>query len=373
MKHKYKIILAIRVLNIGGAERQFLEIVKNIDRNLFDVHIISMYSGHLDHEIKNNNFICFNKKRRTDLCFFIRLFNYINHSKPDIIYSFMPAMNITMAIAKLFTNTKAKLIWGQFGSKPDYKNYTGMRKQIYLIQKKFEPLANAITADGRKGIEFYQELNMKLKKTAVIFSGTDIQRFIRNEDKRREFRRKYDLNMAAIAVGICSRLDVMKGYLVLAEVAKLIMENHSNVLFFSIGYGDGSIVIDAERILGDYSDRFVWMGKQLSPEDIMSGWDIYCSPSLFGEGFSNSIIEAMSCSLPVIATEVGEAKHQVAPAGKVVVPGDVTELYNALDAWIMDGSYKERGIESRKRVEDNFSSILMTKKTEDFIKQIASN
>ncbi len=369
---KIKVILAIRALNIGGAERQFLEIVKKMDRNQFDVHVISMYPGHLDKEIKELNFTCFKKKRRMDFAFFIQLFKYINHCKPDVIYSFMPAMNITMAIAKLFTNTKAKLIWGQFGSKPDYNKYKGLRKQIYRIQKIFESTTDAITADGRKGIEFYQELNMKLKNTKVIFSGTDINRFSRNEDKRHEFRKRFNLGSADIAIGICSRLDVMKGYLVLAEAARLILEKYSNVHFFSIGYGDNSIVTDSGKILGEHSDRFVWLGKQLAPEDSMSGWDIYCSSSLFGEGFSNAIIEAMSCSLPMIVTDVGEAKYQVSGVGKVVKPGDVTELFNALDSWMEDRSFDKVGVESRKRVVNNFSSTEMTRNTEEFIKQVIS-
>lgn len=307
-----------------------------------------------------------------DFAFFIRMFRYINLFKPDAIYSFMPAMNITMAIAKLFTFTKGKLIWGQFGSKPDYNKYKGLRRQIYLVQNFFEPVSDAITADGRKGIEFYQELKMKLKNTKVIYSGTDINRFNRNEEKRGDFRKKYNLESTDIAIGICSRLDVMKGYNVLAEAAKLISEKYSNVRFFSIGYGDDSIVNEAKQTLGEYSDRFVWLGKQMSPEDIMSGWDIYVSPSLFGEGFSNSIIEAMSCSLPLIVTDVGEAKFQLSGVGKVVEPGDVTQLFNAMDSWIEDRSFDKVGAESRNRVVNNFSSDEMTRNTEKFIKQVIS-
>ena len=372
MKKRIKLILAIRALNIGGAERQFLEIAKKIDRSQFEIRVISMYPGHLDEELNGLEYHCFGKKGRFDFFFFIQMFRFIKTFEPDVVYSFMPAMNIIMAVGKLFTNWKIRLIWGQFGSKPDYAKYPKLRRNIYLIQKKFEFLADAITADGNMGIEFYKELNMKLKNTKVIFSGTDIERFNRNDNHRAEFRRKYNLDSDSIAIGICSRLDVMKGYLVLAEAAKRLLEKHKNIVFFSIGYGDSNLIDEAKKMMGEHSNRFIWLGKQLAPEEIMSGWDIYCSPSLFGEGFSNAIIEAMSCSLPMIVTDVGEAKHQVQGVGIVIIPGDANDLYDALDGWIIDPSIDKIGIDSRERVVANFSSSKMTKETEDYIKNLVS-
>ena len=42
--------------------------------------------------------------------------------------------------------------------------------------------------------------------------------------------------------------------------------------------------------------------------DILKSCDIYLSTSLF-EGLSNSIMEAMSTGLPVIATDVGDNRY----------------------------------------------------------------
>jgi len=47
-----KLLLAIRSLDIGGAERQFIELVKGIDKNRFDVTVCTMYPGELDDEVK---------------------------------------------------------------------------------------------------------------------------------------------------------------------------------------------------------------------------------------------------------------------------------------------------------------------------------
>ena len=48
-----KLVLSIRSLDIGGAERQFIELVKNIDKNKFDVLVCTMYGGVQEDIIKN--------------------------------------------------------------------------------------------------------------------------------------------------------------------------------------------------------------------------------------------------------------------------------------------------------------------------------
>ena len=40
-----KIIFSIRSLDIGGSERQFIELVKHIDKTKFDVTVCTMYGG----------------------------------------------------------------------------------------------------------------------------------------------------------------------------------------------------------------------------------------------------------------------------------------------------------------------------------------
>lgn len=367
---KYKVVLAIRSLEIGGAERQFIELVKNLDLSNFELCIISNYKGSLDNEISDFNHILMYKKGLWDMKYFFRLILFIKKFKPDIVYCFMPDMNITMSIAKIIGIFKFKLIWGQFGSEPDFKDYSSMMKKIYQIQKRIEFTVNGVLSDGTQGLEFYKKMGYRLKEWEVIYSGTDINRFKRNENDRIAFRQKFGLSSDSIAIGICSRLDPMKGYYTFAEAANNIMRQFQNVYFFSIGYGDDSIKENCIKILGYNANKFIWLGKISQPEKYLSGWDIYCSTSLYGEGFSNSIIEAMSCSLPVVATKVGEAEHQVGISELVIEPGNARILEKTLISLIVNDKIKELGIQSRIRVEENFSSKLMVKKTSLFFNKI---
>lgn len=370
---KHKIILAIRSLEIGGAERQFIELIKNLDLSIYELCIISNYKGSLDNEISGFNHVLMHKKGFWDIKYFYRLILFIKKFKPDIIYCFMPDMNITMSIAKIIGFLRFKLIWGQFGSEPDFNDYESIMKKLYQIQKLIEFTVNGVLSDGTQGLKFYRKMGYKLTNCEVIYSGTNITRFKNNEKDRILFREKFGLTDDSIVIGICSRLDPMKGYFILAEAAKNILNQFQNVYFFSIGYGDDAIRENSIKILGDNANRFIWLGKISQPEKYLSGWDIYCSSSLYGEGFSNSIIEAMSCSLPVVATKVGEAEHQVGIPELVIEPGNAALLESTLNSLIVNNNYKALGLKSRTRVEENFSSIMMVKKTSLFFNKILNN
>ncbi|MEZ4872761.1 MAG: glycosyltransferase [Bdellovibrionales bacterium] len=61
----------------------------------------------------------------------------------------------------------------------------------------------------------------------------------------------------------------------------------------------------------------------------MNALDVYCSTST-AEAFSNSIGEAMSCGVPVIATDVGDSASIVDKTGLIIASNDLDGLSQGL-------------------------------------------
>lgn len=83
--------------------------------------------------------------------------------------------------------------------------------------------------------------------------------------------------------------------------------------------------------------------------------DIFVLPSL-KEGFGQVLLEAMTCGLPIVATDATAIPEVVGNAGILVEPRNPKALANAIRVLMDDeelrGEFGERG---RKRVEENFT------------------
>jgi len=348
-----KLILSIRSLDIGGAERQFMELIKHIDKSKFDVTICTMYGGAQEAIVKNMPNIKYYNLQKTGRYDFYQF--YRNYSKllkernPDIIYSFLGEMNLFSLWCK---PKHTKIIWGFRASNMDLSQYGKVSQIMFWLQKKLSSKVDKIIANSYASIEFHRQSGFNMNTSVVIPNGIDTNKFQRNQYKREKFRERYNLKESDIAIGIVARIDYMKGYLVFSQTAKKLIEKYSNVYFFSVGGGDEKIKKECEEIL-THTDKFIWLGNQKNVEDFYSSFDISSSSS-FGEGFSNSIAEAMSCECACVVTDVGDSAMIVSDVGIVVEAKSVDSLFLGLEKMIQS-NYKEFGKRSRKKVVENFS------------------
>lgn len=88
---------------------------------------------------------------------------------------------------------------------------------------------------------------------------------------------------------------------------------------------------------------------------LMRQHSVYCLPS-YGEPFATTILEAMACGVPVVATASAGLRHQVTEAGgRLVRPRDASGLAAALiEILSSPGLQESMGRHNRARVEAEF-------------------
>ena len=162
-----------------------------------------------------------------------------------------------------------------------------------------------------------------------------------------------------VRIGFAARLEHLKGPMVLLEAFAAAGRRCDGLRLMVAGAGTLQQKITARaRALG-VGARCEFLGVYLRPEQrqaFMQRLDIFVLPSLT-EGTPNSIIEAMSHGLPVVASAVGGIPDMITPdTGLLVPPNDAAALAEAITVLARDSGLREQmGRAARERYRKLFS------------------
>lgn len=165
-------------------------------------------------------------------------------------------------------------------------------------------------------------------------------------------------------VGFVGRLSADKGLSYLFQaLAAMPTSLAGSVHAVIVGDGEHLNVLKAEVSACGLSGRVHFLGNRRDTPLLYTAFDVFVLPSL-REGFPMVLLEAMSCSLPIISTRVGDIDRIIEQgvSGLIVEPADPAMLQQALQKVLTDPDYAKRmGAAARTRVEQYFSSTQMAR------------
>ena len=365
------IFLLIRSLNIGGTERQIIELVKGLDNNRFDITIGLFYSeGALIEEIKSMPWIhvvLLKKSGRWDIIRFVfRFIKLLKALQPDILYSFLPDANIVGLIAGRLSGVK-RVVWGVRASNMDVSRYDWLARISLRLSAFLSRFPDAIIANSFGGIKFHRNIGYNTNRMMIIQNGIDIDRFKPDHSAGLRVRDEWNIDEETIAIGLVGRLDPMKDHTTFLQAVKIFDQKECSVRFVCIGDGKEPYKSEIHSLcmtLG-LNGSLIWTGARSDMPAVYSALDIVTSTSSYGEGFSNVIGEAMACGVPCVVTDVGDSASIVADTGFVVPIKNPEALANGWMNMLKrlennDCLYREK---IRERIVSNYSVELLIKKT----------
>jgi len=365
------VFFLIRSLNIGGTERQLVELVKGLDKTRFKVTVgIFYYEGALIKEIEGIpgiHVISLNKRGRWDIarfiCHFIKILTTL---KPHILYSYLPDANLVGLISGRIARVK-QIVWGVRASNMDVSRYdwlVGISLRLSVFLSRFP---NAIISNSFAGKEFHEKIGYRNKHMAFIHNGINTEHFIPDRNAGASVRAEWGINKKTILIGLVARMDPMKDYLVFLKAAQIFVQRHKSVCFVCVGdgpmdYKEKLYSLSEESGLSDF---IIWAGLRSDMPAVYSALDIVTSTSSYGEGFSNVIAEAMACGVPCVVTDVGDSALIVGDTGLVVPIKDPEALANG---WMnmlkrLENNACLSSKKTRERIVSNYSVELLIKKT----------
>jgi len=283
--------------------------------------------------------------------------------QPDVIHGYLTTGNLGASVAGLAV-PKARIVWSVRSTAIRLSDYDGTTILMNLLCNLFARSTDLIIANSQAGARDAIRCGYPSARMKVIPNGIDTLAFHPAPIDRARLRKDWGASDEDRIVGILARLDPMKGYCDLLAAAKL-MAHRPDVRFVAAGEGyepfRGRLLRDIRQ--SGLGDRFLWIGECNEPSAFWSAVDLACSCSLYGEGFSNAIAEAMACGTPCVVTDVGDARTIVGPLGTVVPPGDPHALAVAIDAALTILS-PNRGRSCRERIKESFSTKQLFARTE---------
>ena len=367
---KKKIVFVIRDLDYGGAQRQLITLVKELDKQKFDITILCFYAnGLLEKDLKNNHisFICLDKQTRWDVFGFLwRLFKYLKQIKPDVMHGYLSAANLlTIFFKPFFLSTQ--VVWGIRDSNISPSEYDWLENLIFKIECFLSRFVDLVIVNSHAGKTYHLSHGFPKHKTIVIPNGIDTDRFKSDRKAGEIVRSEWNITQNIILIGLIGRLAPMKDHPTFLRAASLICQKRQDVRFVCIGNGTPEYAANLYGLAKELNieDEVLWANGRSDMPAVYSALDIVCSSSAYGEGFGNVIGEAMACGVPCVVTDVGDSAWLVGDTGIVVPPSNPEALKNGLINKITAIQHqKEAENDARKRIVEQFSVQQLALKTQ---------
>lgn len=360
--YRTRILIVVSSLEYGGAQRQIIELVNNLDSSRYLIHVASLsdyvpltsqFHGEVPVHIVY-------KRSRFDVGVVFKLLALISKYRFQILHSYLFDAAIAVRLAGLLSKHPVKVIDSERNS--DYQF-----KKIQLIAYKLtRHLSDVIIANSRSGANFNSvALNVAPEKYRVIYNGVDTDRF--RPQNREAMRQRLQIPAHSKVVGVFASFKAQKNHPFLLDAILSVCDNHPELKLLLVGdmlyagtQGSKEYRAAVLKRINDTKLKSISMllGNRDDIENLYPACDVTVLPSRF-EGTPNAILESMSCGIPVIATRVSDNDRIITngETGLLVDPGDHKGLTAAL-CTILEDNYRraKMGEKSRARVVKHFSS-----------------
>ncbi len=350
-KNKIHILQLIYGFGMGGGEAKLLELVKKLDKKKYAITICSVGpSRRLEDQFRKLgvDIFIFGGRWRYNPALPFKVAKLIRKRNIDIVMTTLFYADIIGSFASRISAPRALISW-------EVITHPLNRRRRFLYSLASGRIDKVVTVSKSLTEFVIKERHQDPAKITNIYYGVDTEKY---KKRRKEGRLREELgDSPGVVFGVVARLREQKGHVYLIDALPRVVEKYPNVKFVFVGRGQKEAELKAQVARLGLQEYVIFLGLRRDVKELLNEFDVFVLPSLW-EGFPNVVLEAMSCSLPVIATTVeGTVELVVDGETGFLVPSRdpqalATALLKILDSPELIGKF---GAASRKRIEENFT------------------
>ena len=374
MTKPIKILFLTTGLNTGGAEMMLCKLLSRLDRKVFSPVVLSLKPGILMKRIEGFDipvYVLQLKKFHS----WKNIIKTLRQIRPDIIQGWMYHGNLFSYFLKSLFFPRSVLLFGIRHTPSSDKKNKILTRAVISLGAFFSKYTKGIIYASHQSNSYHKTIGYNSSQSITIPNGFDLELFQPGAERRKTLRKLLFLEEEAFIIGCAARYHPIKGYDVFLEAAEILKKKgYEQVHFVCLGHNvdwNNSFFLIEEKKLDLSRDYLHLLGEKENIQNFIAGFDLFTLSS-YSEGFPNVLGEAMSCAVPCVATNAGDSSFIIGETGRVVPPGNPTELAKAWEYFIQMPPEKRItiGTQARKRIEDNFTIDNVVKKYQDTYKKL---
>lgn len=300
------VVHVIFALGTGGMENGLVNLINHMPRDRYRHAIVCLTSAtdFADRLIGDDVPVYeLHKPPGNSIKVLLELLTLLRRLKPAIVHTRNTAA-LECQVLGLFL-PRAKQVHGEHGR--DVADLHGKNRKYRWLRRVLSPLiARFICVSRDLQCWLVDDVGISSKKVVQIYNGVDLTVFSGSSASPPKFPVGFTLAENALVVGTVGRLVAVKDQRTLLCAVEHIISIEPALAkrLRVIVVGDGPLRETLEQQAAGLGKSVCFIGETADVAAYLTAMDVFVLPSL-GEGVSNTILEAMSCGLAVVASDVG--------------------------------------------------------------------
>lgn len=347
-----KLLFVNHSLRMGGIETMIRDFALSMRRQGPLPHVAVLEGGGaLADELASQGVpvVDLAKRPGLDLGAVRRLRRYVREAGIDVVHShnytawfYVTLATLGLGVRRIHTeHSKVKPLWRR----------RVLERQLARLSHGVVAVSNDV-ADNLCG-----QIGIPRRRVTVVPNGVDLQRYRPDAALRQDMRRQLAADEGDVLVGIVARLVPVKAHDVLLAAFAQVHAEFPRARLVLAGDGPCREALQQQcRELG-LDGPVHFLGEVRDTPRVLNALDVYVLSS-HSEGMNLTMLEAMGCGLPIVATAVGGNVQVVREGGTglLVPPADPAGLARALSRLVADAGLRRRlGVAGRQLAESDYS------------------